>query len=215
MDDDKYRNAVVLKGHKEGISVSLNPDIPFYTLKGLFKEKVTATKHFFNGAKSNVVFIGRDLTEEQEEVLLDIIIAETTLEVLFAAQEGFFKQARILHESQAKGISDDDFVTNYHRGSLRSGQSINYKGSVVIAGDVNPGSHIVAEGNIIVLGALKGMVHAGCTGDEDCFISAISFRPTQIRIANFITIIPEDTRLSAPSMAYIKGEQLYIEPLMN
>mgnify|MGYP002233201193 CR=1 FL=1 len=51
-----------------------------------------------------------------------------------------------------------------------SGQVITSESSVTIIGDVNPGAKIIAQGNIVILGALKGNVHAGCTGDRSCFV---------------------------------------------
>lgn len=106
--------------------------------------------------------------------------------------------------------------TFYHRGSLRSGQSISYEGSVVVLGNVNPAAIIKAHGNIIVLGSLKGVVHAGATGNSECFVAAIDFSPTQICIADLITYIPEEKKRSKrqnSSMAYIEDKKIYIAPL--
>ena len=40
-------------------------------------------------------------------------------------------------------------------------------------GDVNAGAEIVADGNVIVWGRVRGMIHAGAKGDR----SAINLRP--------------------------------------
>jgi septum site-determining protein MinC len=86
---------------------------------------------------------------------------------------------------------------------------------VVIVGDVNPGSQIVADGNVVVLGALKGLVQAGAIGDDTCYISALELRPTQLRIANTITYIPPEEAAGAngPARAYIKDGQVFVEQL--
>ena len=107
--------------------------------------------------------------------------------------------------------------TIYHRGGLRSGQTIRHKGSVVVVGDVNPGSEIVADGNVIVLGPLKGMAHAGAAGDDTCFVSALILQPTQLRIAGIISYVPpsvKSSRISA-ALAYIKDGQVLIGPLQK
>ena len=65
--------------------------------------------------------------------------------------------------------------------TLRSGQSIRYGGNVVIIGDVNPGAEVTATGNIMVMGALRGVVHAGAGGDEKAVIMAFRLEPTQLR----------------------------------
>ena len=56
--------------------------------------------------------------------------------------------------------------------TMRSGRYIYYEGHVIIVGDVNPGAEVVAEGDIIVWGKLRGLVHAGAAGDPTATISA-------------------------------------------
>lgn len=213
-----HHNAVILKGRKDGITISLDPVIPFADLKEHFQQRVIDTKQFFEGAKSNVSFTGRGLSEEEEKLLLDIIIKETTLDVPFVG-EGMesFKPVNpsFVTDTAPSHLTHNVQTTSYHQGGLRSGQSIRFSGSVVVTGDVNPGSEIVAEGHVIVLGALKGMVHAGCNGNEDCFVSALVFWPTQLRIANIITYIPNDKKHKTPACAYIQNGQVFIAPLMN
>ena len=211
-----HHNAVILKGRKDGITISLDPVIPFTELKEHFQKRVMDTKQFFEGAKSNVSFTGRNLSDEEERELLDIIIAETTLDVPFVGHE-LFKAVNpsFVAATAPPHLPHNVHNTSYHQGGLRSGQSIRYSGSVVVIGDVNPGSEIVAEGHVIVLGALKGMVHAGCTGNEECFVSALVFWPTQLRIANVITYIPNDKKKKEPACAYIQEGQVFIAPLMN
>ena len=211
-----HHNTVILKGNKDGITISLDPSIPFSELSGHFKKRVIDTKQFFEGAKSNVSFTGRDLSDEEERRLLDIIIEETTLDVPFVGHEDF----KSVNPSFVTDTSPPHLISNvrntsYHQGGLRNGQSIRYSGSVVVIGDVNPGSEIIAEGHIIVLGSLKGMVHAGCMGDEDCFVAALVFWPTQLRIANTITYIPSDKKKKEPACAYIQDGQVFVAPLMN
>ena len=91
---------------------------------------------------------------------------------------------------------------------------VDYKGNIVVMGDVNPGAEIVAAGNIIVLGHLRGMAHAGVNGDMDAVVIALRLQPTQLRIGNIITRSPEDEveKPDYPEIAYIKGDNLIIEP---
>ena len=62
--------------------------------------------------------------------------------------------------------------TKFHRGSLRSGQKLETEGSLVILGDVNSGAEVIASDNIVVLGALRGLAHAGAKGNEQAIIAA-------------------------------------------
>ena len=82
--------------------------------------------------------------------------------------------------------------TTFHRGSLRSGQKLEIEGSVVIIGDVNSGAEVIASDNIIVLGNLRGLAHAGAKGNKQAIIAAGLLDTVQIRIANIVKEIDRD-----------------------
>ena len=84
-------------------------------------------------------------------------------------------------------ISETKFVQN----SIRSGQKEEYAGSIVICGDVNPGAEVIAGGNIMVLGTLRGVAHAGANGNKKAIISANCIEVTQVRIANLVKEVAE------------------------
>ncbi|MBN2798934.1 MAG: hypothetical protein JXX28_07275 [Deltaproteobacteria bacterium] len=99
-----------------------------------------------------------------------------------------------------------------HR-TLRSGTVVRFDGDVVIFGDVNPGAQVIAAGNVTIMGALKGMAHAGATGADDCFIFAFELHPTQIRIGRKIAIPPDEgNRRDEPEFARLVDSQILIEP---
>ena len=105
-------------------------------------------------------------------------------------------------------------VTRYHRGSIRNGQSVEFDGSVVIVGDVNPGGEVKAAGNVVILGALKGFAYAGRGGPANCFIWAQLMKPIQMRIGDVISYIPKDAGKSKkfePSIAYVENGQIYVK----
>jgi len=101
-----------------------------------------------------------------------------------------------------------------HR-TLRSGNSVRFEGDVIVYGDVNPGAVVQATGNIVVLGSLKGVAHAGAGGDEDAFIMALALRPTQLRIARKIAVPPKRDTAALPERAFVDGEQIVIEPYLR
>jgi len=76
--------------------------------------------------------------------------------------------------------------TKFYAGSLRSGQKIEFEGSVVVIGDANSGSEVVAGEHIIILGALRGLAHAGASGNKRAVIVARKIESPQIRISNFV-----------------------------
>ena len=85
-------------------------------------------------------------------------------------------------------FNKDTTITNtkVYVGTLRSGQRVEFEGSIIVLGDVNSGSEVVAEENIIVLGNLRGFAHAGAKGNRSAFIAANTINPTQLRIADII-----------------------------
>jgi septum site-determining protein MinC len=91
----------------------------------------------------------------------------------------------------------------YHRGTLRGGQSLANVGHVVVIGDVNPGAEIVAGGDIVVFGALRGVAHAGAQGDRSARVYALVLAPTQLRIATTIAAGAERAGEPAPEEAFL------------
>lgn len=97
--------------------------------------------------------------------------------------------------------------------TVRSGQSVFHEGHVIIVGDVNPGAEVVAGGNVLVWGRLRGLVHAGALGDASAVICALHLAPTQLRIANQIAIAPEEgQKTPVPEMASIRDGQIVADP---
>lgn len=87
-------------------------------------------------------------------------------------------------EIKAPGSADETLLI---RKTIRSGQSIDHPGNLVIMGDVNPGAEVKAGGDILIFGALRGIAHAGRnSGYEIPSVSALKFEPTQIRIKDKI-----------------------------
>ena len=99
------------------------------------------------------------------------------------------------------------------RRTLRSGQNLRHPGHVVVIGDVNPGAEVVAGGDIVVWGRVRGMVHAGALGNEGAVICALDLAPTQLRIAGHIARSPEERRRKpVPEMASVREGQIVAVP---
>ncbi len=98
-----------------------------------------------------------------------------------------------------------------HR-TLRSGYSVQNTGHVVVIGDVNPGGEIIAGGNVVVWGRLRGMVHAGAEGNESAVVCALDLDPTQLRIADHISVTPKRRGKSQPEVARLVDGQVVAEP---
>lgn len=100
------------------------------------------------------------------------------------------------------------------RRTLRSGQRVKFDGNVLVLGDVNPGAEIIATGSVVVMGALRGVVHAGAGGGESATVVALILLPTQIRIAACITRPPDGTERADsffPEQASLRDGEVVIE----
>ncbi len=116
----------------------------------------------------------------------------------------------VISEESVRLVSDTALVQR----TLRSGQKVSFGGNVVVLGDVNPGAEIIADGHVVVLGALRGVVHAGAHGDCSATVLASSLLPTQIRIASYITRPPDGQPLPeafCPEVAFLKDGEVVIE----
>jgi septum site-determining protein MinC len=100
------------------------------------------------------------------------------------------------------------------RRTLRSGQVVQHPGHVVVIGDVNPGAEIIAGGDVVVWGKLRGIVHAGATGDDGAMVCALSLTPLQLRIGNHIARAPEGREglPKQPEMASVQDGEIVAEP---
>ena len=205
-------NHVIFKGTKDGITVIFDPEVPFPILCGQLERKVVEAGKFFDHVKTAMAFKGREFSAEEEEELLQIIKKHATMDITFVKTEN--NEVKELSDLLAKEMSPSN-LTKFHKGSLRNGQKIEFEGSVVVVGDVNPGAEIKAGGNIIVLGQLKGMAHAGCKGDVDAFVTAIFMAPVQLRIADIITRFPEENKKGPkpPEYAFIQNGQIFVMAL--
>ena len=102
--------------------------------------------------------------------------------------------------------------TKYYKGSMRSGQKLEFDGSIVILGDINAGAEVIASENIVVLGILRGLAHAGAKGNKDASIAASLIDTTQLRIANIIKEIEkEDSKGKEIHYAYVQDENIILE----
>ncbi|AKG20203.1 septum site-determining protein MinC [Calothrix sp. 336/3] len=95
--------------------------------------------------------------------------------------------------------------------TVRSGVDIRHPGTVIVMGDVNPGGSIVADGDILIWGRLRGLAHAGANGNRDCLIMALQMEPTQLRIAEVVARAPEKSPSQFyPEVAYVTEQGIRI-----
>lgn len=211
-------NSVVIKGNKYGIVVQMDKNIPFEQLKTDLAEKFKSASKFFDKANMAVSFEGRRLSSEEEREVLGIIAENSQLNIVCVIDNDEMKEKIFKKAVEDKLEELSAHTGQFYKGTLRSGQLLESESSIIILGDINPGGKVVAKGNVVVLGSLKGTIYAGANGNEDAFVVALEMAPIQIRIGDTIARCNETgTKIKPispdPMIAFVEDENIYIERL--
>lgn len=209
-------NSVIIKGNKYGIVVVLDAVMEYSQLREEIAEKFRADAKFFDKAQMAISFEGREITNEEQRDILNIIAEETDLRIICVVDNDTKREEAFKKALDEKLMELSNNTGQFYKGNLRSGQVLESETSIIVIGDVNPGARIVSKGNIIVLGSLKGTVFAGATGNTNSFVLALDMNPGQIRIADTIARSPDKPAKSAAKetkIAFLEDGNIYIEPL--
>ena len=206
---------VVIKGSKSGIRIVLDEKLSFEDLLTEVEHKFSSGADFLGNAQVAVSFEGRELSEEEEAVLLQCISDHSNLDIVCIIdndkkREEYFNRSLNEHLLQLNSNTGQFF-----KGNLRSGQVMEFETSIVILGDVNVGAQIVSTGNVVVLGNLYGTVYAGASGRENSFVVALKMNPIQIRIGDVIARASDERSEppKEPQIAYLEGGNIYVDTL--
>lgn len=212
-----------------GAAVRLNPEnyrpneVERKQLESLFREfgVYLVEPHGSKPARSAEENPGAVLASRAEALLAR---ASASLVEQAAAEQAAAEQAAAEQAVQALSPADSEWTGDMQskmgdpntlliKRTLRSGQSVAYDGNVVIRGDVNAGALVTCSGDIIVLGALRGVAHAGAEGDTEAVVIAFRLEPTQLRIAGHISRAPdgEYIRPMGPEVARVKKGSIQVE----
>ena len=221
--------AVTIRGTKTGLQIVLDDAAELDEAIAQLAARLGATESFFQGARVALDVGEREMTRDDWGQLDAALRAKNLiLTAALAAGEESRSAARALgiplvtesrrdmtvsERRRAKKDADGTSEGMFIRRTVRSGQVVRYPGSVVIMGDVNAGGEVIAEGDVIVWGSLRGMVHAGASGDETAVVCALHLAPTQLRLAGHIARSPgsRPRLLDAPEMASVKSGRIVVE----
>lgn len=199
------REYVTFKGTKDGLVLWLDPHAEFNEIFDQLQEKLNLTRDFWQG----VTIVLKETEREcrpQEKARLEELMGEFGMALKEDVEQSSPSQVKMTQEMNR----DNALIV---RRTLRSGQRVHHVGSVVVLGDVNPGAEVVAGGDIIVLGTLRGIAHAGALGEEAAVVMALKLLPTQLRIAHFISRAPDHVDApepQGPEIAQIRNNLITI-----
>ncbi len=215
---------VQIKGIREGLLVTLG-DGSWDELHPLLLEHLDGQASFLHGARlaldvGNLVLKAADLGQLTREIsdrglaLWAVLSGSPTTEnstQAFGLATRINKPVKERPASHSEAaLQPEEAAILVHR-TLRSGASVQYQGHVVVLGDINPGAEIVAGGDIVVWGRLRGMAHAGAQGNEQAVVCALDLSPTQLRIAGAIALTPKRRGKPQPEMARLQNNQVVAE----
>ena len=182
------KNCVSINLKKDQIVIKLSEEAEQKEIMEVLKKKLTELKKLYQDEKTPILVSGKILKNKEMREIQELIKSKIDVEIDFDMPKGLGLHS--IKKTFEKEIAVSE--TKFHKGSLRSGQKMESEGSLVILGDVNSGAEIMASDNIIVLGALRGLAHAGAKGNTQAIIAAGLVDTVQIRIANIVKEIDRD-----------------------
>ncbi len=193
------RNPVGISMKKDEIVIRISEKATYDETIQCLNKKIPALKKLYKAEKTPICVSGKVLKNKEIEEIKKIITDEIDVDVTFDSPKtlGLHGIKKVFEEE----INTSE--TKFYRGSLRSGQKIEFEGSLVILGDLNGGAEAIAGENIVVLGILRGLAHAGAKGNKKAIIATNGIGCPQLRIANIVKEI-EKGQLEEPyKFAYV------------
>ncbi len=178
------RNSVIIKSNAYGLTIKLDPQLPFDELRADVEEKFRDAERFFKGAQMAVTFQERVLTSEEENALIDAITTNARMQIVCIVDEDKANAEQAKEAIIRALASREEGKAKVHLGTVTNGQSVESDQDLVILGDVNPGASVTARGNLMILGCCMGNASAGLGGDQDAFVAALTLKPQMLRIAD-------------------------------
>lgn len=171
-------------------------------------EKMVELAKLYKDEKTPIRVTGKILSDDELQEVKSNITEHLNVSVSFDTPTSLGLHSII--RSYKENIENSE--TLFHTGSLRSGQRLEFDGSIVIIGDVNAGAEVVAGDNIIVQGALRGLAHAGAKGNKGAIVTAGLLDAVQVRISNIVREIDKNEELSVNrAFICVKGNKIKIE----
>ena len=170
------------------VIIKINKEAKYEDIILQMRRKVLQLEKIYKEEKTPIMITGKVLKNKEINEIEKIIKEKLSVKV-------DFDMPKELGLSNIKRTFTQEVSTSeatFHRGSIRSGQKIEDEGSIVIIGDVNSGAEVIAADNIIVLGALRGLAHAGAKGNAKAIVACGRLDAVQVRIANVVKEIDKD-----------------------
>ena len=189
------KSCITINLRKDNIIIKINEDFSQEEIVYMLRKKIPELKKLYQGETTPIVITGKVLKNKEIDEIQELIKRYLDVNIKFDSPRTLGLHG--ITRTYNKEIATSE--TKFHRGSVRSGQKIEFEGSIIVLGDVNDGAEVIAGENIVILGILRGLAHAGAKGNKDAMIAASSIEAPQLRIANVVkererAEIQEETR---------------------
>ncbi len=189
------KSCITINLRKDNIIIKINEDYSQEEIVYMLRKKIPELKKLYQGETTPIVITGKVLKNKEIDEIQELIKRYLDVNIKFDSPRTLGLHG--ITRTYNKEIATSE--TKFHRGSVRSGQKIEFEGSIIVLGDVNDGAEVIAGENIVILGILRGLAHAGAKGNKDAMIAASSIEAPQLRIANVVkererAEIQEETR---------------------
>lgn len=201
------KKAINIKLNKDQTKIEISETATYEEIEKELKEKIKELKKLYKEETIPILVTGRILNKKEIEDIKTIITRAINVKVIIDSPEELGLHGIKRTYNKEINISK----TQYYRTSLRSGQKIENEDSIVILGDVNSGAEVISGENIVVVGVLRGLAHAGAKGNKKAFISASKIEAPQIRIANIVKEMEKEEEIEPKNYAYVKNEEIILE----
>lgn len=176
------RSCISINLRKDNIVIKVNEEYSQEDIVYTLRKKIPDLKKLYQGEHTPIVITGKVLKNKEIDEIQELIKKYLDVQIKFDNPRTLGLHGIVKTYNKEIAISE----TKFHRGAVRSGQKLEFEGSIVIMGDVNDGAEVIAGDNIVILGALRGLAHAGAKGNVNAIIAASSIDAPQLRIANII-----------------------------
>lgn len=201
-------NCVSINLKKDQIVVKIAEDAEQKRIISELSRKISDLKKLYKDEKTPIRIVGKVLKNKEIDEIQELIKEKIDVEIDFDMPKSLGLSSITHTFKQEIAISE----TKFHRGSLRSGQRLETEGSIVIIGDVNSGAEVIASDNIVVVGTLRGLAHAGAKGNKNAIIAAGKLDAVQIRISNIVKEIDRDEEpLHKQTYIFVDNDKIVID----
>lgn len=214
------KDAVIIKSYQNGICLQLNPESSFEELAAELDFKFTESRVFFGEAKMALSLEGKKLSDAEQLSVIEIIKRCSDLNIVCVVGRDDETEQQFIKalEKVDSHFSGEDASGQFYKGTLKNRQVIETESSIVILGDVYPGSAVISAHNIIVLGGLYGEAYAGGNGEAGHYVVALEMAPERLKIGDFKYKSNKTAKWGikprvAPQIAYIRNNRLVLESL--